>query len=163
MKTKVIELGAICAAVALLLVLSSPAYAKSGGSSGAQTRVSKTPSNTNSMKPVRSSRTTQSGPSKKSEKANLEKKVGITKTDSTISGINKSKQDAARVKGQLVPVELQIKDTMQKLDNKKQQEQTVKDNIQGQQDKSGSIQKNLDATADQQREMNKTINCLANC
>ena len=54
MKTKVFELGAISAAVALLLVLSSPVYAKSGGSSGAQTRVSKTPSNTTSVKPVTS-------------------------------------------------------------------------------------------------------------
>ena len=163
MKTKVFELGAICAGVALLLVLSSPAYAKSGGSSGAQTRVNKTPSNTTSVKPVTSSGTTQSGPSKKAEKANLEKKVGITKTDSTISGINKSKQDAAKVKGQLVPVELQIKDTLKQLDNKKQQEQTVKGNIENQQEKSGSVQKNLDATADKLQETNKAINCIANC
>src|SRR6476646_6815546 len=66
MKTRVFEPGAICAAIALLLVLSLPAYAKNGGSSGAQTRVSKTPSNTNSVKPVTSSRKTQSGTLQKS-------------------------------------------------------------------------------------------------
>jgi len=33
--------------------------------------------------------------------------------------------------------------------------------IKGQQEKSGNIQKNLDAAADKQREMNKTINCIA--
>jgi hypothetical protein len=59
-KTKVFE-PAICAAVALLVVLSLPAYAKNGGSSGAQTRVSKTPSNATSVKPVTSSGKTQSG------------------------------------------------------------------------------------------------------
>jgi hypothetical protein len=42
MKTKVFEPGAICAAVALLVVLSLPAYAKSGGSSAAHTRVGNT-------------------------------------------------------------------------------------------------------------------------
>ena len=98
-----------------------------------------------------------------SGKTNLEKKVGITKPNLTISEINKSKQDAAKVKGQLAPVELQIKDVMQKMENKRQQEQTVKDNIQSQQDKSGSIQKNLDAAAERSREMGNTINCLANC
>ena len=45
MKTKVFETGAVCAAVALLFVLSLPAYAKSGGSTSAHTRVGKTPSN----------------------------------------------------------------------------------------------------------------------
>jgi hypothetical protein len=49
MKTKVFETGAICAAVALLLVLSLPAYAKSGGSSSAHTRVGKTSSNATSV------------------------------------------------------------------------------------------------------------------
>jgi hypothetical protein len=61
MKTKVFEPGAICAAVALLLVLSLPAYAKSGGSTSAHTRVGKTSANTVSVKPVTSSRKTQSG------------------------------------------------------------------------------------------------------
>jgi flagellar biosynthesis GTPase FlhF len=65
MKTKVFETGAICTAVALLLLFSLPAYAKSGGSSGAQTRVSKTPSNAISVKPVTSSGKTQSGTSQK--------------------------------------------------------------------------------------------------
>jgi hypothetical protein len=68
MKTKVFELGAICAAVALLVVLSLPAYAKSGGSSGAHTRVSKTPSNATSVKPVTSSRKTQLGTAQTLEK-----------------------------------------------------------------------------------------------
>ena len=54
MKTKVFEPGAICAAVALLVVLSLPAYAKNAGSSGAETRVSKTSSNATSVKPVTS-------------------------------------------------------------------------------------------------------------
>ena len=65
MKTKVFERGAISAAVALLVVFSSPAYAKNGGSSGAQTRVSKMPSNATSVKPVTSSAKTQSGTSQK--------------------------------------------------------------------------------------------------
>lgn len=60
MKTKVFVPGAICAAIALLVVFSLPAYAKSGGSSSAHTRVSKTPSNTASVKSVTSSRKTQS-------------------------------------------------------------------------------------------------------
>ena len=137
MKTKVFERGAICAAVAMLVVFSLPAYAKNGGSSGAQTRVSKTPSNTTSVKPVTSSRKMQSKTLQKSG-------------------------EVGAIKGQLAPVQNQFKDTVQKMENKRQQEQTVKDNTQSQQKKSGnsgSIQKELDA----QREMNKTINCIANC
>jgi hypothetical protein len=61
MKTKVFETGAICAAIVLLVVFSLPAYAKNGGSSGAQTRVNKTSSNSTSAKPVTSSGKTQSG------------------------------------------------------------------------------------------------------
>ena len=163
MKTKVLEPGAICVAVALLFVLSLPAYAKSGGSSAAHTRVGKTSKNATSVKPVTSSRKTQSGTLKKPEKVNLENKVGTTKTDSTISEINKSNQEAARIKGQLAPVQNQIKDTVQKMENKRQQEQTVKGNIENQQDKSGGIQKNLDAAAEKQRESDKAIECLANC
>ena len=63
MKTKVFETGAVCAAVALLVVFSLPAYAKSGGS-GAQTRVSKTTSNSTSVKPVTSSRTVKKSQTK---------------------------------------------------------------------------------------------------
>lgn len=62
MKTKVFEPGAICAAVALLVVLSLPAYAKNGGSSSAHTRVGKTSTN------ATSSKTTQSGTAQKPEK-----------------------------------------------------------------------------------------------
>ena len=61
MKTKVFETGAVCAAVALLVVFSLPAYAKNGRSSSAHTRVSKTPSNAPLVKPVTSSRKTQLG------------------------------------------------------------------------------------------------------
>ena len=61
MKTKAFEPGAICAAVALLLVLSPPSYAKSGGSSASHTRVGKTCTNTTLVKPVTSSRKTQLG------------------------------------------------------------------------------------------------------
>jgi hypothetical protein len=57
MKTKVFEPGAICAAVALLVVLSLPAYAKSGGSSGAHSRVGTASSNATSVKSTTSSRT----------------------------------------------------------------------------------------------------------
>jgi hypothetical protein len=60
MKTKVFETGAVCAAVALLFVLSLPAYAKSGGSSASHTRLGKTSTNATSVKPVTSSRKTQS-------------------------------------------------------------------------------------------------------
>jgi len=65
MKTKVFEPGAICAAVALLVVVSLPAYAKNGGSSAAHSRVGKTSTNDTSVKPVTSSGKTQSGTSQK--------------------------------------------------------------------------------------------------
>ena len=62
MKTKAFEPGAICAAVALLFLLSLSAYAKSGGSSAVQTMgVGETSSNATSIKPVTSSGKTQSG------------------------------------------------------------------------------------------------------
>jgi hypothetical protein len=153
-----LEPGAICAAVALLVVFSLPAYAKNGGSSSAHTRVGKTSTNVTSVKPVTSSRKTQSGTLQKSGTVAVQ-----PKSNSKIGAANKTKKEVDAIKGQLAPNELQIKDTMQKLENTKQQEQTVKDNIQSQQDKSGNIQKNLDAAADKQREMGNTIICLANC
>ena len=61
MKTKVSQPGAICAAIALLVVVSLPAYAKSGGSSSSHTRVGKTSTNATSVK------TTQSGTAQKSK------------------------------------------------------------------------------------------------
>ena len=79
MKTKVFEPGAFCAALALLVVFSLPAYAKNGGSSGAHTCVSKTPSNATSVKLVTSSGKTQSGASQniqvKSEAKRLDQKA----------------------------------------------------------------------------------------
>ena len=65
MKTKVFEPGAICAAVALLVVFSLPVYAKNGGSSSAHTRVGKTSAN------VTPSKQTQSGTGQKSAKKAL--------------------------------------------------------------------------------------------
>jgi hypothetical protein len=59
MKTKVFEPGAICAAVALLFVFALPAYAKSGGSTSAHTRVGKTSAT--------SAKATQSGTAQKSK------------------------------------------------------------------------------------------------
>jgi hypothetical protein len=79
MKTKTFEPGAICAALALLVVFSLPAYAKSGGSSASHTRVGKTPSKATSVKPVTSSGKTQSGTSQKyqlkSESKGLDQKA----------------------------------------------------------------------------------------
>jgi hypothetical protein len=155
MKTKVFEPGAICAAVALLVAFSLPAYAKNGGPSGAQTRVGKTSANATSVKPVTSSRKTQS--------LTTQKKVGTVAVQPKSNSANKTKKEVDTLKQPLGKVDIEIKKLMQEMENKRQQEQTVKDNIQGQQDKSGSIQKSLDAAAEQQREMGKTINCLANC
>ena len=50
MKTKVFETGAVCAAIALLVVFSLPAYAKNGGSTASHTRVGKTSTNATSVK-----------------------------------------------------------------------------------------------------------------
>jgi len=88
MKTKVFEPGAICAAVALLVVVSLPAYAKNGGSSGAQTRVSKTPSNTTSVKPVTSSRNPQSKTLQKSGTVAVQ-----PKSNSKMGAANKTKKE----------------------------------------------------------------------
>ena len=145
MKTKVFEPGAFCAALALLVVFSLPAYAKNGGSSGAHTRVSKTPSNP-LVKPVTSSRKTQSGTLQKSGTA-----------------ANKTKKEVDALKPQLGNVQNDTKELLQKMENKRGQEADTADRIKGQQDKSGSIQKNLDAAAERSREMGNTINCLANC
>ena len=154
MKTKVFEPGAICAAIALLLVLSLPAYAKNGGSSGAQTRVSKTPSNTNSVKPVTSSRKTQSGTLQKS---------GTVAVQPKSNSANKTKKEVDTLKQPLGKVDRDIDKLLKANEHQNTKEKTVQDNIKNQQDKSGSIQKNLDAAADKQREMGNTINCLANC
>ena len=61
MKTKVSQPGAVCAAIALLVVFSLPAYAKSGGSTASHTRVGKTSTNATSVK------TTPSGTAQKSK------------------------------------------------------------------------------------------------
>ena len=159
MKTRVFGPGAFCAAIALLLVLSLPAYAKNGGSSGAQTRVSKTPSNTNSVKPVTSSRKTQSG--------TLQKKGGTVavepKSNSKLGAENKTKKEVDTLKQPLGKVDRDIDKLLKANEHQNTKEKAVQDNIKNQQDKSGSIQKNLDAAADKQREMGNTINCLANC
>jgi hypothetical protein len=94
MKTKVFELGAICAALALLLVLSLPAYAKSGGSSGAQTRVSKTSSNATSVKPVTSSGKTQSGTLQKYQPRSDSKALKLEANRQQIEVNKQSKQNA---------------------------------------------------------------------
>ncbi len=154
MKTRVFEPGAFCAAIALLLVLSLPAYAKNGGSSGAQTRVSKTPSSTNSVKPVTSSRKTQSGTLQKS---------GTVAVQPKSNSANKTKKEVDTLKQPLGKVDRDIDKLLKANEHQNTKEKTVQDNIKNQQDKSGSIQKNLDAAADKQREMGNTINCLANC
>ena len=154
MKTRVFEPGAICAAIALLLVLSLPAYAKNGGSSGAQTRVSKTPSNTNSVKPVTSSRKTQSGTLQKS---------GTVAVQPKSNSANKTKKEVDTLKQPLGKVDRDIDKLLKANEHQNTKEKAVQDNIKNQQDKSGSIQKNLDAATDKQRETSKTINCLVNC
>ena len=133
MKTKVFDPGAICAAVALLLVLSLPAYAKSGGSTASHARAGKTSTNaTGGVKPL---------------------------TSSKVRTTNETK----KIKSQLSPVETQIGTAIKNNEKIKGKETTEQARLKSQQEKSGSIQKNLDATTDKQREMNKTINCLANC
>ena len=141
MKTKVFETGAVCAAVALLFVLSLPAYAKSGGSTSAHTRVGKTPSNP-LVKPMTSSRKTQSGTLQKSGTA-----------------ANKTKKEMDTLKQPLGKVENKLQETIGAIDRKKGTETDAADRIKGQQEKSGNIQKNLDAAAEKQRETNCTINC----
>ena len=159
MKTKVFEPGAICAAVALLVVFSVPAYAKSGGSSSTHTRVGKTSSNATSVSPVTSSRKTQSG--------TLQKKGGTVavepKSNSKLGAENKTKKEVDALKPQLGKVDVQIKDKLNEIDKMKTKQTTETDRIKSQQEKSGSIQKNLEAEAEKRQEMNKAINCLANC
>ena len=94
MKTKVFETGAVCAAVALLFVLSLPAYAKSGGSSGAHARVSKTPSNATSVKPVTSSGKTQSGTSQKYQLKSNSKTLKLEANREQIKANEQNKQNA---------------------------------------------------------------------
>ena len=93
MKIKTFEPGAICAAIALLVVFSVPAYAKSGGSSSAHTRVSKTSSNATSVKPVTSSRKTQSGASQ-----NIKLKSDSKKLEANRQQIEQNKSEAAAQK-----------------------------------------------------------------
>ena len=156
MKTRVFEPGAICAAIALLLVLSLPAYAKNGGSSGAQTRVSKTSSNATSVKPVISSRKTQSGTLQKSGTVAVQPK-------SKSGAANKTKKEVDTLKQPLGKVDVKIKEIVKEIDSINTKQNTENDRIKGQQDKPGSIQNNLDAAAERSREMGNTINCLANC
>ena len=129
MKTRVFEPGAICAAIALLLVLSLPAYAKNGGSSGAQTRVSKTPSNTNSVKPVTSSRKTQSGTLQKS---------GTVAVQPKSNSANKTKKEVDTLKQPLGKVDRDIDKLLKANEHQNTKEKAVQDNIKNQQDKSGT-------------------------
>ena len=80
MKTKVFEPGAICVAVALLFVLSLPAYAKSGGSSAAHTRVGKTSKITTAQEPMQQRLQQKLEVKGKSTEmlSNTQKKVGKT-------------------------------------------------------------------------------------
>jgi chromosome segregation ATPase len=158
MKTRVFEPGAICAVVALLVVFSLPAYAKNGGSSSANTSVSKTSSNATAVKPVTSSQKTRSGALQKSETV-----INQPKSNSKMSAADKTKKEVGAIKAKLSPVDTDIKKIKQGIDNKRNQETDAADKIKTQQDKSGSIQKNLDAATDKQRETSKTINCLVNC
>jgi vacuolar-type H+-ATPase subunit I/STV1 len=146
MKTKVFETGAVCAAVALLFVLSLPAYAKSGGSTSAHTRVGKTPSNP-LVKPVTSSRKAQS--------ETTQKKVGTVAV--------KTKKEVDAIKQPLGKLEVKTKELTGEIQKIETKQSTEADRIKSQQDKSGSIQKNLEAEAEKRQEMNKAINCLANC
>lgn len=139
MKTKTFEPGAICAAVALLFVFALPAYAKSGGSSAAHTRVGKTSTNATSVKSVTSSGKPQS------------------KT------LQKSGKEADAIRGKLGKVDNDYKETLKNIETVTQKQKSENDRVKGQQEKSGSVQKNLDAAADKRQETNKAINCLANC
>ena len=94
MKTKVFEPGAFCAALALLVMFSFPAYAKNGGSSGAHTRVSKTPSNATSVKPVTSSGKTQSGTSQKYQLKSEAKRLDQKANSQQIKVNEQNKQNA---------------------------------------------------------------------
>ena len=150
MKTKAFEPGAICAAVALLFVFTLPAHAKSGGSSASHTHVGKTSTNATSVKSATSSRKTQSKTLQKS---------GTVTVQPNSNSANKTKKEVDTLKPQLGKVDVKTKEIIKDIDNVKTKQTIENDRIKGQQDKSGSIQKELDA----QREMNKTINCLANC
>ena len=103
MKTKVFKPGAICTAAALLVVFSLPAYAKSGGSSSAQMRVGKTSSNATSVKPVTSSRKTQSGASQniqlKSESKTLDQRANRLQFDTNKNEAAAQKADQQRKSG----------------------------------------------------------------
>ena len=96
MNTKVFEPGAICAAVALLVVFSLPAYAKNGGSSSAHTRVSKTPSNATSVKPVTSSGKTQSGTSQKYQLKSDTKRISHQDTKANRQQIKRERERERR-------------------------------------------------------------------
>ena len=116
MKTKVFELGAICVAVALLFVFALPAYAKSGGSSGAQTRVSKTSANATSVKPVTSSGKTQSGTSQKYQLKSKSQKLDQSANREQIK-VNEQEKAAKQADDQQKGVSDRnkaIKDTMKK-------------------------------------------------
>ena len=74
MKIKVFEPGAFCAALALLVMLSLPAYAKSGGSTASHTRVGKTSTSATSQ-------TGQVQPQRLQQKMNLKSKVTETQNN----------------------------------------------------------------------------------
>ena len=116
MKTKTFEPGAICAAIALLVVFSLPVYAKSGGSSSAHTRVGKTSSNATSVKPVTSSRKTQSGASQNIQLKSNSKKLNPEANRQRIEQ-NKSEAAAQKADQQLKSVSDRnqaIKDSIKK-------------------------------------------------
>ena len=123
MKTKTFEPGAICAAIALLVVFSLPVYAKSGGSSSAHTRVGKTSSNATSVKPVTSSRKTQSGASQNIQLKSDSKKLNPEANRQQIEQ-NKSEAAAQKADQQLKSVSDRnqaIKDSFKKtLDQSKE-------------------------------------------
>ena len=100
MKTKVFETGAVCAAVRWGVVFSLPAYAKSGGSSSAHTRVSKTPSNP-LVKPVTSSRKTQSGTLQKYQlKSNSKLKLEANREQIKVNEQSKQNADVQKAEQQ---------------------------------------------------------------
>jgi hypothetical protein len=129
MKTKAFEPGAICAAAVLLLVLSLPAYAESGRSSAAQTRVGNASTNaTGGVRPV---------------------------TSSKVQTTNETK----KIKSQLSPVRTQIGEILKanaRIEGKQAREQ---ERIKVQGEKSGNIQKNLGAAQEANKAINCIANC----
>jgi len=90
-------------------------------------------------------------------------KSGTVAVQPKSNSANKTKKEVDTLKQPLGKVDRDIDKLLKANEHQNTKEKTVQDNIKNQQDKSGSIQKNLDAAADKQREMGNTINCLANC